>query len=141
MIDKLNDRSNKKYTYFKRTSESNTTNPSTGEEIKSNTKEFIKSVQDWKDNKGNTSVTHIEIMSTDGVASCRLSLYPNENVQVLSNVYVNENYRTLGYCNQMLDYIKKHCNYRPYTLVYINNWTSEYIKQIYEKRNYIILNN
>lgn len=80
-------------------------------------------------------------MSTDGVASCRLSLYPNKNVQTLSEVYVNENYRTLGYCNQMLDYIKEHCNYRPYTLVYINNWTSEYIKRMYEKRNYIILTN
>ena len=54
--------------------------------------EFIKSIQHWKNDKG-YQVTHIEIMSTDGVASCRLSLYPNENVQVLSNVYVNENYR------------------------------------------------
>lgn len=102
--------------------------------------EFIKSVQHWKDDKG-YQVTHIEIMSTNGVASCRLSLYPNENVQTLSNVYVNENYRTLGYCNQMLDYIKEYCNYRPYTLVYINNWTNEYIRQIYRKRNYIILTN
>lgn len=141
MFCKPNVRSDKKYIYFKRIDETNNTNFSTGEEIKSDTKKFIKSVQDWKDNKGNTSVTHIEIMSTDGVASCRLSLYPNENVQILSNVYVNENYRTLGYCNQMLDYIKEHCNYRPYTLVYIDNWTSEYIKQMYEKRNYIILNN
>ena len=102
--------------------------------------EFIKSVQHWKNDKG-YQVTHIEIMSTNGVASCRLSLYPNENVQVLSNVYVNENYRTLGYCNQMLDYVDKICNYRPYTLVYINNWTNEYIRQMYRKRNYIILNN
>ena len=102
--------------------------------------EFIKSVQHWKDDK-DYQVTHIEIMSTNGVASCRLSLYPNENVQVLSNVYVNENYRTLGYCNQMLDYVDKICNDRCYTLVYINNWTSEYVKQMYKKRNYIILNN
>lgn len=80
-------------------------------------------------------------MSTDGVASCRLSLYMNENVQVLSNVYVNENYRTLGYCNQMLDYIDKNCNYRPHTLVYVNKWVDENIRQIYKKRNYIILTN
>ena len=102
--------------------------------------EFIKSVQHWKDDKG-YQVTHIEIMSTDGIASCRLSLYPKENVKILSNVYVNENYRELGYCNQMLDYIKEHCNYRPYTLVYINHRTNEYIRQMYKKRNYIILIN
>lgn len=134
-------RSDKNHVYFKQIDETDNTNFSTGEEVESNTKKFIKSVQDWKDDKGNTSVIHIEIISTDGVASCRLSLYPDENVQILSEVYVNENYRTLGYCNQMLDYIDKHCNYRPYTLVYINNWTSEYIKQMYEKRNYIILTN
>lgn len=134
-------RSDKNHVYFKRVTKTDTTNHSTGEEVKSNTKKFIKSVQDWKDDKDNLSVTHIEIMSTDGVASCRLSLYPNENVQILSNVYVNENYRTLGYCNQMLDYIDKNCNHRPHTLVYINNWTSEYIKQMYKKRNYIILTN
>lgn len=103
--------------------------------------EFIKSVQHWKDANDNVSVTHIEIMSTDGVASCRLSLYPNENVQILSEVYINESYRRLGYCNQMLNYIDNNCNYRPYTLVYINDWTSEYIKLMYEKRNYIILTN
>lgn len=134
-------RSDRKHVYFEQIEETDNANFSTGEEIKSNTKEFIKSVQDWKDDKGNTSVIHIEIMSTDGIVSCRLSLYPNENVQTLSEVYVNENYRTLGYCNQMLDYIKEHCNYRPYTLVYINNWTNEYIKRMYEKRNYIILTN
>lgn len=131
----------KKHRCFERINKTNNTSPSsTGEEVKSNTMEFIKSVQHWNDDKG-YQVTHIEIMSTNGVASCRLSLYPNENVQILSNVYVNENYRTLGYCNQMLDYIKKHCNYRPYTLVYINHRTNEYIRQIYKKRNYIILTN
>lgn len=134
-------RSDKRHVYFEQIDETDNTNFSTGEEIKSNIKKFIESVQDWKDDKGNTSVIHIEIMSTDGVASCRLSLYPNENVQILSEVYINENYRTLGYCNQMLDYIDKNCNHRPYTLVYINNWTSEYIKRMYEKRNYIILTN
>lgn len=103
--------------------------------------EFIKSVQHWSDSKGNLSVTHIKIISTNGIASCHLSLYPNENVQILSEVYVDENHRKLGYCNQMLDYIKEHCNYRPCTLVYINNWTNEYIKQMYRKRNYIILIN
>lgn len=133
-------RSDKKHVYFEQIDENNITNFSTGEEVKSDIKEFIKSVQHWKDDKG-YQVTHIEIMSTDGVASCRLSLYPNENVQVLSNVYVNENYRILGYCNQMLDYIDKNCNHRPHTLVYIDNWTSEYIKQMYKKRNYIILTN
>lgn len=133
-------RSDKQHVYFKQIDETNNTNFSTGEEIKSNTKEFIKSVQHWKDDKG-YQVTHIEIMSTDAVASCRLSLYPNENVQILSNVYVNENYRTLGYCNQMLDYIDKNCNHRPHTLVYIDSWTNEYIKQMYKKRNYIILTN
>lgn len=133
-------RSDKKHVYFEQIDENNITNFSTGEEVKSDIKEFIKSVQHWKDDKG-YQVTHIEIMSTDGVASCRLSLYPNENVQVLSNVYVNENYRTLGYCNQMLDYIDKNCNHRPHTLVYIDSWTNEYIKQMYKKRNYIILTN
>lgn len=102
--------------------------------------EFIESVQHWKDDKG-YQVTHIEIMSTDGVASCRLSLYFDENVQILSNVYVNANYRELGYCNQMLDYIDKNHNHRRYTLVYINHCTDEYIRQMYKKRNYIILTN
>ena len=134
-------RSDKNYVYFKQINKRNNTNFSTGEEVKSNTKEFIKSVQHWKDDKDNISVTHMEIMSTDDVASCRLSLYPNENVQILSNVYVNENHRQLGYCNQMLDYIKEHCNHRPNTLVYINHYTDEYIKRMYKKRNYIILTN
>ena len=103
--------------------------------------EFIKNVQYWENNKDNSFIIHIKITSTNGIASCRLSLYPNENVQILSDVYVNENHRKLGYCNQMLDYIDKNCNNRPYTLVYINNWTKEYIKRMYEKRNYIILTN
>lgn len=133
-------RSDNKYVYFEKISETDTTTHSTGEEVKSNIKKFIKSVQHWKDDKG-YQVTHIEIMSTDAIASCRLSLYLDENVQILSNVYVNENYRTLGYCNQMLDYIDKNCNYRPHTLVYINHQTNEYIRQIYKKRNYIILIN
>lgn len=133
-------RSDRKHVCFEQINETNNTNSSTGEKIKSNIKEFIKSVQHWKDDKG-CQVTHIEIMSTDGVASCRLSLYPNENVQVLSNVYVNENHRTLGYCNQILDYVDKNCNYRQHTLVYIDNWANEYVKQMYKKRNYIILTN
>ena len=102
--------------------------------------EFIESVQHWKDDKG-YQVTHIEIMSTDAIASCRLSLYLGENVQILSNVYVNANYRELGYCNQMLDYIDKNHHHRPHTLVYINHQTNEYIRQMYRKRNYIILTN
>lgn len=51
--------------------------------------EFIFSEQNWKDKDGKVVVTHIEVMESNGYAHCRVSLYPNENAQILSNVYLN----------------------------------------------------
>lgn len=102
--------------------------------------EFIFSKQYWKDKDGKTVATHIEVMESNGYAHCRVSLYPNENAQVLSNVYVENRLRRKGICNEMLSAIQS-VLIRPYTIVYIDAWAPEYVRNMYRKRGYIILNN
>ena len=102
--------------------------------------EFIFCKQNWKDKDGNTTVTHIEIMESGGHAHCRLSFYPRENVQYLSNVYVNEYWRREGICTEMLNVVDDHAE-RPNTIVYVDEWAPAYVREMYTKRGYIILNN
>lgn len=102
--------------------------------------EFIFCEQNWKDKDGNITVTHIEIMESGGHAHCRVSLYPNENAQILSNVYVEDRCRSTGICTEMLNAIKCVLT-RPYTIVYVDEWAPKYVRNMYQKQGYIILNN
>ena len=102
--------------------------------------EFIFSEQDWKDKDGKISVTYTEVMEKNGHAHCRISHYPNENVQILSNVYVDEKYRHTGICTEMLKAIKGVLT-RPFTIVYVDKWAPEYVRNMYRKQGYVILNN
>lgn len=102
--------------------------------------EFIFCKQNWKDKDGNTTVTHIEIMESGGHAHCRVSFYPRENVQYLSNVYVNEYWRREGICTEMLNVVDNHVE-RPNTIVYVEEWAPDYVREMYAKRGYIVLNN
>ena len=100
--------------------------------------EFINCVQIWN-NSDETTTIHIDITSIDGKAHCKLSIYPNENVQTLSEVYVCHEVREQGYCNKMLDYIETNFKIKPFTLVYVNKNAPIYVKNMYDKRNYVIL--
>ena len=102
--------------------------------------EFIFSEQEWKDKDGKVVVTHIEVMEKDGYAHCRVSFYPNENAQILSNVYVEERCRHISICTEMLKAIKCVLT-RPHTIVYLDEWAPEYVRNMYLKRGYIVLNN
>ena len=102
--------------------------------------EFIFSSQDWKDKDGKVVVTHIEVMESNGYAHCRVSLYPNENAQVLSNVYVEDRCRRTGICTEMLNAIQCVLK-RPYTIVYMDEWAPEYVRNMYRKRGYVIQQN
>ena len=102
--------------------------------------EFIFSKQYWKDKDGKVVATHIEVMESNGYAHCRVSLYPNENAQVLSNVYVENRHRRTGICTEMLSAIQR-VLIRPYTIVYVDEWVPEYVKRMYEKHGFVILNN
>lgn len=101
--------------------------------------EFIFSEQNWKDKDGKIVVTHIEVMEKDGYAHCRVSFYPNENAQILSNVYVEDRCRHTGICTEMLKAIQCVLN-RPYTIVYVDEWAPEYVRNMYLKRGYVVLN-
>ena len=101
---------------------------------------FIFSRQDWKDKDGKVIVTHIEVMESNGCAHCRVSLYPNENAQILSNVYVEDICRHTGICTEMLKAIKFVLT-RPHTIVYLDEWAPEYVRNMYRKQGYVILNN
>jgi len=100
--------------------------------------EFISCVQIWG-NSDETTTIHIDIISIDGKAHCKLSIYPNENVQTLSEVYVCPEVREQGYCNKMLDYLETNFKIKPFTLVYVNKNTPIYVKNMYDKRNYVTL--
>lgn len=102
--------------------------------------EFTFCEQNWKDKDGKIVVTHTEVMEKNGYAHCRISHYPNENAQILSNVYVDEKYRHTGICIKMLKAIK-HILTQPYTIVYVDEWAPEYVRNMYRKQGYIILNN
>ena len=79
-------------------------------------------------------------MEKNGYAYCRISHYPIENVQILSNVYVEDIYRHKGICTEMLNAIKCVLT-RPYTIVYVDEWAPKYVRNMYQKQGYIILNN
>ena len=102
--------------------------------------EFIFSEQDWKDKDGKVIVTHTEVMERDGYAHCRISHYPGEHAQILSNVYVEDRCRRTGICTRMLSAIQSTLT-RPYTIVYVDEWAPEYVRNMYQKRGYIVLNN
>lgn len=102
--------------------------------------EFIFCKQDWKDENGEVAVKHIDVMESNGYAHCRVSLYPNEKVQVLSDVYVEERCRRTGICTEMLNAIKCVLK-RPYTIVYVDEWSPKYVRNMYQKRGYIVLKN
>jgi predicted GNAT family N-acyltransferase len=102
--------------------------------------EFIFCQQDWKDKDGKVVVTHTEVMEENGYAHCRISHYPGENAQILSNVYVEDRCRHTGICTEMLKAIKCVLT-RPHTIVYIDEWAPEYVKRMYEKHGFVILNN
>lgn len=102
--------------------------------------EFIFCEQDWKDKNGKVVVTHIDVMESNGYAHCRVSLYPNENVQVLYDVYVEERFRRTGICTEMLNAIQCVLK-RPYTIVYLDEWSPNYVRNMYQKRGYIVLKN
>ena len=99
--------------------------------------EFIFSEQNWKDKDGNIVVTHIEVMESNGYAHCRVSFYPNENAQILSNVYVEDRCRRTGICTEMLNAIKSVLT-RPYTIVYVDEWAPDYVRNTYRKQGYSI---
>lgn len=101
---------------------------------------FIFNRQYWKDKDGKLTVTHVEVMESNGYAHCRVSLYTNENVQIISNVYVHNEHRRTGICNEMLKAIQR-VLIRPYTIVYVDEWAPEYVRNMYLKRGYIVLNN
>lgn len=101
--------------------------------------EFINCVQIWDNNDKTTKIIHIDIMSIDGKAHCKLSIYPDENVQTLSEVYVCPEVREQCYCNKMLDYLEANFKIKPFTLVYVNKNAPIYVKNMYNKRNYVIL--
>ena len=101
---------------------------------------FIFCQQDWKDKDGNVVVVHTEVMEKNGYAHCRISHYPNENAQILSNVYVDEKYRHIGICSKMLNAIQCVLK-RPYIIVYVDEWAPEYVRNMYRKRGYVVLNN
>lgn len=101
---------------------------------------FIFCKQYWKNKKGIVTVTHTEVMEENGYAHCRISHYPNENAQILSNVYVEGRCRRKGICTEMLKAIKCVLE-RPYTIVYVDEWAPEYVRNMYQKQGYIVLNN
>ena len=102
--------------------------------------EFIFCQQDCKDKDGKVVLTHIEDMESNGYAHCRVSLYPNENAQVLSNLYVEDRCRDTGICTEIL-YAIQCVLKRPYTIVYVDEWVPAYVKRMYEKQGFVILNN
>lgn len=103
---------------------------------------FIVCQETWRDKDGNTSANHIEIMEEHGYSHCRLSFYPNENVMILSNVYVDSIFRERGYCHAMLDYMEMRFRHiREHILVYVDSWAPDYVRQMYQKRGYIIQSN
>ena len=95
---------------------------------------FIVNKQIWRD------AIHYLIMESNGVASCRLSFYPRENVQVLSSVYVDKQFRRNRICSKMLDFVDSNFRERN-TLVYIDRDVQYFIHNMYSKRGYIILVN
>lgn len=102
--------------------------------------EFIFSEQIWKDKDGNVASTHVVIMERDGYASCRLSLYPNENVQILSCVYVEERLRHIGICTEMLNAVESQYPNRR-ILVYVDEWAPDYVRNMYLQRGYVVMTN
>lgn len=100
---------------------------------------FIVNKQTWRDYKSKIIATHCLIMEQNGNASCRLSFYPRENVQVLSSVYVDERFRGNRICSEMLDFVDSNFRER-HTLVYIDRDVQDFIWNMYSKRGYIILN-
>ena len=102
--------------------------------------EFIFNTQNWKDKDGKVVVTHTEVMESNGLAHCRVSHYPNENAQILSGVYVEDRCRHTGICTEMLDAIKCVLT-QPHTIVYVDEWAQDYVRHMYKKRGYIVLNN
>lgn len=105
---------------------------------KSDEMRFIVNKQTWRDSNSDTIVIHHVIMESNGIASCRLSLYPYESVQVLSDVYVDEKFRSNGVCSKMLDFVDNNFRERR-TLVYVKRDAREFIRKMYSKRGYIIV--
>ena len=103
--------------------------------------EFINCVQIWTNSDNTTKTIHVDIMSTDGKAHCRLSTYPDENTQILSEVYVCPEVRKQGYCTKMLDYLEANFKIKPFILVYVDKDAPIYVKNMYNERNYVILTN
>lgn len=101
--------------------------------------QFIVNKQTWRGRNSDTIDTHYLIMESNGIASCRLSLYPRENVQVISSVYVDERFRSHGVCSKMLDFVDSNFRER-HTLVYVDRDVQEFIWNMYSKRGYIIVN-
>lgn len=99
--------------------------------------DFITQVQHWRNNENK-----IVVLSKDGKAYCRLLYYENENVQELWGLYVSEDARMQGRCNDILNYIDS-ISERKFTICYIEPDAPDWIKNMYEKRGYIIriLNN
>ena len=102
--------------------------------------EFVFCEQNWRDKDGKITVTHTEVMEKDGYAHCRISHYPNENAQILSGVYVDDRCRHNGICTEMLKAIK-YVLTRPYTIVYVDEWAPDYVRNMYRKQGYVVLNN
>ena len=100
---------------------------------------FIFNKQHWRDKDGKITATHIEVMESNGHAHCRVSCYPNENVQILSGVYVEEKFRHIGICTKMLNAIKCVLT-RTHTIVYVDEWAPDYVRRMYNERGYIVLN-
>ena len=101
---------------------------------------FIINEQIWKDKDGFVASKHIVVMESQGRASCRLTMYPRENVQILSCVYVDEEYRKQGICTEMLDFIDAKFTERK-TLVYIDDWAADFKRDMYLQRGYVVMTN
>ena len=101
-------------------------------ERKNNMKEeFIIQKQEWvKD-------TRIEVVSKDGNAHCSIVMYPKENVQVLWQIYVSEPARRKGKCKELLDYVDS-ISERKFTQVYVEPDAPEWLRNMYEKRGYVV---
>lgn len=88
--------------------------------------------------------THVDIQSSDNACHCRLTYYKHENVCLLTDVFVRPEFRKQGYCKNLLDFVEAYnaiheC--RPYILVYVDKDADAFIRQMYTKRGYVILNN
>ena len=101
-------------------------------------KEYVICEQQWENENGKETHKQITVVSINGKVQCNIHIYPMENVQVLSDLYVSEEMRKQGYATAILNYIDTNLQQRKYTMVFIEEKAPEWLFEMYNKRGYII---